>query len=121
MTVARNLVIDEARIARRRHEATVAELPERARPDDSDALFDALLIEGALAALSPDHRTVIVAAYYGGGRTTQAAGELGIPEGTPTSRGPFCLGLPRPPQPGKGVVSRNPPHDAFGKWERRFF
>jgi RNA polymerase sigma-70 factor (ECF subfamily) len=86
MTVARNLVIDEVRSARRRHEATVAELPERAGPDDSDALFDALLIEDALAALSPDHRAVIVAAYYGGRSTTQAAEELGIPEGTVKSR-----------------------------------
>ncbi|MGP3536236.1 sigma-70 family RNA polymerase sigma factor [Microbacterium sp. RD1] len=86
MTVARNLVIDEARSARRRHEASVAEPPERAAGDDADALFDALLIEDALATLSADHRAVIVSAYYGGRSTAQAAEELGIPEGTVKSR-----------------------------------
>lgn len=86
MTVARNLVIDEARSARRRHEAVVAEPPETERPDDTDALFDALLIEDALATLSHDHRAVIVTAYYGGRSTAQTAQELGIPEGTVKSR-----------------------------------
>ena len=47
MTVARNLVIDEARSARRRHEQPVADLPEEAHLDDTDSLFDALLIEDA--------------------------------------------------------------------------
>lgn len=86
MTVARNLVIDEARSARRRHEAPVAEVPDEAGADDADALFDALLIEDALAALSSDHRAVIVTAYYGGRSTAQTAQELGIPEGTVKSR-----------------------------------
>jgi RNA polymerase sigma-70 factor (ECF subfamily) len=86
MTVARNLVIDEARSARRRHELPVADLPERVRDDDTDALFDAMLIEGALAALSADHRAVIVTAYYGGRSVAQAAQELGIAEGTVKSR-----------------------------------
>jgi RNA polymerase sigma-70 factor, ECF subfamily len=86
MTVARNLVIDEARSARRRHEAPVAEPPDEVRTDDTDALFDALLIEDALAALSPDHRAVIVTAYFGGRSTAQTAQELGIPDGTVKSR-----------------------------------
>lgn len=86
MRVARNLVIDEARSARRRHEQPVADLPEEAGQDDTDALFDALLIEDALAALSSDHRAVIVTAYYGGRSTAQAAEELGIAEGTVKSR-----------------------------------
>jgi RNA polymerase sigma-70 factor, ECF subfamily len=86
MRVARNLVIDEARSARRRHEQPVADLPDRPRQDDTDALFDALLIEDALAALSADHRAVIVTAYYGGRSVAQAAVELGIAEGTVKSR-----------------------------------
>lgn len=86
MTVARNIVVDEARSARKRHEQPVAELPEHSRDDDTDALFDALLIEDALAALSPDHRAVVVTAYYGGRSTAQAAQELGIAEGTVKSR-----------------------------------
>ena len=86
ITVARNLVVDEARSARRRHEQVVADLPERARGDDTDALFDALLIEEALATLSTDHRAVIVKAYYGGLSTAQTAAALDIPEGTVKSR-----------------------------------
>lgn len=86
ITVARNLVIDEARSARRRHEHPVADLPEHARDDDTDALFDTLLIEDALAALSAEHRAVIVTAYYGGRSVAQAAHELGIAEGTVKSR-----------------------------------
>ena len=63
MTVARNLVIDDARSARRRHEQVVSDVPERIGADDTDALFEALLIEEALAVLSPEHRSVIVHAY----------------------------------------------------------
>jgi RNA polymerase sigma-70 factor (ECF subfamily) len=86
MTVARNLVIDEARSARRRHEQVVAEVPERGGPDDTDALFEAMLIEEALAVLSAEHRAVIVRAYYGGRSVAQTAAELDIPEGTVKSR-----------------------------------
>ena len=85
-TVARNIVIDDARSARRRHEHTVDELPETAGGDVTDARFDALLGEEALATLTPDHRAVIVAAYYGGRSVAQAAEELGIPAGTVKSR-----------------------------------
>ena len=86
MTVARNLVIDDARSARRRHEHVVAELPELTGQDDTDALFEALLIEEALAVLSPEHRAVIVHSYYGGRSIAQTAAELDIPEGTVKSR-----------------------------------
>ena len=51
-----------------------------------DALFDAILIEEALASLSEDHRRVIVTTYYGGRSVAQAAHELDIPEGTVKSR-----------------------------------
>ncbi|SFS08570.1 RNA polymerase sigma-70 factor, ECF subfamily [Microbacterium sp. cf046] len=86
MTVARNLVIDEARSARRRHENVVADVPERIGADDTDALFEAILIEEALAVLSPEHRSVIVRSYYGGRSVAQTAAELDIPEGTVKSR-----------------------------------
>jgi len=86
LTVARNIVIDEARSARRRHEHPVDEVPEKARDDDTDAMFDALLVEEALATLTPDHRAVIIHAYYGGRSVAQTADELGIPAGTVKSR-----------------------------------
>ena len=86
LTVARHLVIDESRSARRRHELVVAETPERASADATDARFEAMLIEQALAQLSIEHRGVIVHAYYGGRPIAEIAQELGIPEGTVKSR-----------------------------------
>jgi RNA polymerase sigma-70 factor (ECF subfamily) len=85
-TVARHLVIDEARSARRRREIPVAETPESATADATDALFEALLIEEALAAVSAEHRAVIVRAYYGALTVAEIAAELEIPEGTVKSR-----------------------------------
>jgi len=86
ITVARHIVIDEARSARQRHESSVAELPEPVADDETDRLFDALLIQDALAALSAEHRDVVVSAYYRGRSVAEAASELGIPEGTVKSR-----------------------------------
>ena len=54
--------------------------------DDTDALFDAILIKEALASLTPEHRSVIVHAYYRGLSIAQTAAELGIPDGTVKSR-----------------------------------
>jgi RNA polymerase sigma-70 factor, ECF subfamily len=85
-TVARHIVIDEVRSARRRHERTVDELPERSTGDDTDALFDAIIIQEALASLTAEHRAVIVKAYYRGLSIAQTAAELGIPDGTVKSR-----------------------------------
>ncbi|WP_245958571.1 sigma-70 family RNA polymerase sigma factor [Microbacterium bovistercoris] len=85
-TVARHIVIDEARSARNRHENAVADVPERAADDETDRLFDAMLIQDALAAVSPEHREVVVAAYYRGRSVGELARELGIPEGTVKSR-----------------------------------
>lgn len=103
-TVARHLVIDEARSARRRHEHPVAELPERASGDVTDRLFDAILIEDALAELSPEHRAVIVAAYYGGHTVAEIATELGIPGGTVKSRMHYGLRALRLALQERGVI-----------------
>lgn len=86
ITVARHIVIDEARSARRRHESPVAEPPDRVTDDHTDRLFDALLIQDALAAVSPEHREVVIAAYYRGRSVAEVAAQLGIPEGTVKSR-----------------------------------
>lgn len=85
-TVARHLVIDDARSARRRREVDVAEVPERVLPDGIDALFEAILVEEALAALTMDHRAVVVRAYYRGLSVAEMADELEIPVGTVKSR-----------------------------------
>jgi len=103
-TVARNLVIDEFRSARRRHELTTDEVPERVDRDRTDALFEALLVEEALASLGYDHRSVIVHSYYGGRSIAETAAELGIPEGTVKSRLHYGLRALRLTLQEKGVT-----------------
>ncbi|HEY1105446.1 sigma-70 family RNA polymerase sigma factor [Agromyces endophyticus] len=107
ITVARNLVIDEARSARRRHEVDVAEAPEPPAPamrDATDALFESLLIEEALVSLTIEHRAVIVHAYYGGCSVAEVARRLGIPEGTVKSRLHYGLRALRLALQEKGVT-----------------
>ena len=103
-TVARNLVIDEARSARRRHEIGVAETPERGSGDGTDALFESLLVEEALAGLDLEHRAVIVHAYYGGCSIAEVARRLSIPEGTVKSRLHYGLRALRLALQEKGVT-----------------
>jgi RNA polymerase sigma-70 factor, ECF subfamily len=104
LTVARHLVIDESRSARRRHEVLLPEAPERETPDATDALFEAMLVEEALAGLSIEHRGVIVRAYYGGRSVAGIAAELGIPEGTVKSRLHYGLRALRLALQEKGVT-----------------
>jgi RNA polymerase sigma-70 factor (ECF subfamily) len=85
-TVARRLVIDEARSARHRREVVADELPEQRTGDQVDAVFDAAMIVDALASLSPPHREVVVRAYYGRATVTEIAEDLGVPPGTVKSR-----------------------------------
>ncbi|HEY4226574.1 MAG TPA: sigma-70 family RNA polymerase sigma factor [Pseudolysinimonas sp.] len=103
-TVARHLVIDEVRSARKRHEFTTDELPERAVKDRTDALFETLLVEEALGAIGIDHRAVIVHAYYGGRSIAEVAQVLGIPEGTVKSRLHYGLRALRLALQEKGVT-----------------
>jgi RNA polymerase sigma-70 factor (ECF subfamily) len=90
-TVARNLVIDDWRSARAQHEISTDTLPERARSDDTDAVFDAWLVTDALAGLSEDHRAVVVSAYYQGRSVAETAEALDIPPGTVKSRLHYAL------------------------------
>jgi RNA polymerase sigma-70 factor (ECF subfamily) len=85
-TVARRLVIDEARSARHRRETTAEELPEQRTGDQVDAVFDTAMIVDALASLSPPHREVVVRAYYGRATVSEIAEDLGVPPGTVKSR-----------------------------------
>jgi RNA polymerase sigma-70 factor, ECF subfamily len=85
-TVARNLVVDEARSARARHEAATETLPDRGEPDRTDALFDTMLVTDALLALSEEHRAVVVRAYYRRLPIAEIAAELDLPPGTVKSR-----------------------------------
>ncbi|MGN6501526.1 MAG: sigma-70 family RNA polymerase sigma factor [Pseudolysinimonas sp.] len=104
LTVARNLVIDEFRSARRRHELTTDEPPDRVERDRTEALFETLLVEEALGGLAYEHRAVIVHGYYGGRSTAEIAEVLGIPEGTVKSRMHYGLRALRLALQEKGVT-----------------
>ena len=103
-TVARNLVIDEARSAKRRHESPTETLPESPSQEITDSIFDSLLVADALATLSEDHRAVIVEAYFMGRNTAELALELGIAEGTVKSRLHYGLRALRLTLQEKGVT-----------------
>lgn len=95
-TVARRLVVDRWRSAavRRESPGAVAESGSAAMiggvgqrpPDHADEVLDRWLIADALAALSSDHRAVLVAAYYEGRTISDIAARLEIAEGTVKSR-----------------------------------
>jgi RNA polymerase sigma-70 factor (ECF subfamily) len=90
-TVARNLVIDEYRSARARHESTVANLPDPGSADHTDSVLDAWLVSDALSQLSDEHRVVVVHAYYRGLSIAAIARILEVPEGTVKSRLHYAL------------------------------
>ncbi|ACQ78510.1 RNA polymerase, sigma-24 subunit, ECF subfamily [Beutenbergia cavernae DSM 12333] len=103
-TVARHLVIDEHRTARRRHERPAWDPPDVAVDDESDHLLDQWLVADALAALTPEHRSVVVRAYYGGWSVAQIASAAGIPAGTVKSRLHYGLRALRLALQEKGVT-----------------
>lgn len=103
-TVARHLVIDEARSAHHRREIAVPETPESVVRDATDAIFDAILIEEALTALTDAHRTVVIRAYYGGLTVAEIAEDLAVPEGTVKSRLHYGLRALRLALQEKGVT-----------------
>lgn len=93
-TVARNMIIDESRTLRFRREVSAADdsgVPERACPDQVDAALDRMLINTALARLTPDHRAVVQRSYVKGWSTADIAADLGIAEGTVKSRLHYAL------------------------------
>ncbi len=85
-TVARNLVIDDRRSARARHEHVPDTLPDRAVADRTDAIFDSMLVTEALDTLTVDHREAIVRAYFGRATVNEIAADLDLPPGTVKSR-----------------------------------
>jgi RNA polymerase sigma-70 factor (ECF subfamily) len=93
-TVARNMVIDDRRSARFRHEVIPVDgsgPPERIGPDEQNRALNRALIGDAMAQLSADHRAVVGRSYYQGWTTAQIAADLGIAEGTVKSRLHYAL------------------------------
>ncbi|MDO8145789.1 MULTISPECIES: sigma-70 family RNA polymerase sigma factor [Isoptericola] len=104
-TVARHLVVDQARSARRRRERTTDQVPEIPEPDATQAVLDAWLVADALSGLSADHRAVVVGAYYGGRTVAELAVEHGVPPGTVKSRLHYALRALRLALQERGVTS----------------
>lgn len=104
--VARNFAIDEARSARARWEIGSEKLPERSRSDHTDKTLDAWLIADALSQLKPEHRVVIVRAYYRGESIAELAEALEVPPGTVRSRLHYGLRALRLALEENGVTGR---------------
>jgi RNA polymerase sigma-70 factor (ECF subfamily) len=90
-TVARNLVVDHVRSAAHRREFTTDQLVDTATADSADAVLDGIVVGDALATLSPEHRGVIVDAYWLGHTIPEIAERRGIPAGTVKSRLHYAL------------------------------
>lgn len=90
-TVARNLVIDDRRSARFAREISTENLPEERVADGTEAVLDRWLLTDALTALSAEHRTVLVSAYYLGQPISEIARREAVPEGTVKSRLHYAL------------------------------
>jgi len=83
---AHNMAVDELRRRGSRPAEVYTETPVRAAPDVTDALLSTLEMNNALAALSPEHRSVLIEVFYRGSTTREAARALRIPHGTAKSR-----------------------------------
>ncbi|MBS2962299.1 sigma-70 family RNA polymerase sigma factor [Actinocrinis puniceicyclus] len=93
-TVAHNLVVDDARSrAARPTETELTEYTDRADEgvDPYDAALRAWEFADALAALSAEHRAVVIEVYYRRATVAEAARALGIPPGTVKSRTFYAL------------------------------
>jgi RNA polymerase sigma-70 factor (ECF subfamily) len=85
-TVARNLVVDDARSARNRREHGTDTPVDRVEADRTDTVLDRIVVADALASLSAEHRRVVVDAYWLGHTVPEIARRHDIPEGTAKSR-----------------------------------
>lgn len=91
-TVAHHVAIDAYRArAARPTEVGDAVLEAVPAADDIDVHLDRLLISDAMAALSPEHRSVLIETYYRGRSVAEAAESLGVPPGTVKSRTFYAL------------------------------
>jgi RNA polymerase sigma-70 factor (ECF subfamily) len=92
--VARNMIIDERRSARFRYEVSTLDFVgalDGSCPDGANAALDRLMISGAMARLTPEHRAVVRRSYLQGWTTAQIAADLGISDGTVKSRLHYAL------------------------------
>lgn len=91
LTVARNVVVDMARARQVRPleiggSASDIAVAGTSVPDQTADVENAVVVERALAGLSPEYRAVLVEVYLNGRTATEASRALGIPVGTVKSR-----------------------------------
>ncbi len=105
-TVARNVLTDQWRAARRRPQLVADEVALAAHPSPEvlDGVEDGWLVGDALRRISPEHRAVVHALYYEGRTVAEAARVLGVPEGTVKSRSYYAVRALRAALEGNGVV-----------------
>jgi RNA polymerase sigma-70 factor (ECF subfamily) len=90
-TVARRIVIDDWRAARRHPETVTDQLPEQAISDATDHALDRQLVLSGLRTLSKEHREVLLLCFFQGRSVAEAAESLGVPPGTIKSRTHYAL------------------------------
>jgi RNA polymerase sigma-70 factor (ECF subfamily) len=90
-TVARNIVIDERRTARRSPETEIDRIPDQPISDASEPVVDRHLVVAALGRLTQEHRHVLRECYFRGSSVAEAAHALGIAPGTVKSRTYYAL------------------------------
>lgn len=88
-TIASRVLVDILR--RRRPTVALAPDHELAQRDHSDAVDAALVVRGALATLSADHREVVELAYFDGLSQRQIADRLGVALGTVKTRAMWAM------------------------------
>lgn len=87
LKVAHNIAVDKIRMrAARPREVAHSGTSLAQVQDHADTVLTALQIRAALGRLSPQHRAVVELVYVHGFTAREAAGRLGIPEGTVASR-----------------------------------
>ncbi|MFI1036068.1 sigma-70 family RNA polymerase sigma factor, partial [Streptomyces sp. NPDC020951] len=92
LTVARNITTDRYRAkAARPNEVAHSDAASPLLDDHADGVVNAVVMLDALDQLKPEHRDVLVEIYYRGRTAAEAAGRLGIPEGTVKSRAHHAL------------------------------
>ncbi len=104
--IARNAAADHHRRSHRHLRAVpVGEPVEDARPDaELERVVEASHVRDALGALSEEHRSAVVEAYYDGRTTTQIAARHQVPPGTVKSRLYYALKAMRAHLEERGVL-----------------
>lgn len=105
-TVARRIVINDHWRGRgtRPHGVDDALPTMFAVPDDTERTLQRIVIEEALAVLSPAHRQVIVEVYLRGRTVEEVARMIGIPSGTVKSRTFYAMRVMRAALQSRGVT-----------------